>query len=56
MDSQLYKTTLLGLYQLSLLLGIALFPVAIVTERFGIRLPIDRVVGRLGAAYERASA
>jgi hypothetical protein len=47
------RATLLVLYQLTLLAGILLMPVALVTERFGLRLPIDRAVRRLGNAYER---
>jgi hypothetical protein len=50
-----YRFTLFALYQFSLLLGIALLPVAIVARRAGIDLPIHRVVSRLGAAYERAA-
>lgn len=56
MESQLYKTTVLALYQLSLLLGIVLFPVAMLVERIGLRLPVERLVTRLGAAYERVDA
>ncbi len=56
MASRLYRTTLFALYQLSLLAGILLLPLAILTRKVGVRLPIDRVVSRLGAAYDRASA
>jgi hypothetical protein len=56
MDVRLYSAAVLALYQLTLLLGIVLLPVAMVTERLGLRLPIDRVVTELGSAYERASA
>lgn len=55
MESQLYKTTVLALYQCSLLLGILLFPVAMVAERLGVRLPVERLVTRLNEAYEQAS-
>lgn len=48
-----YRATLLALYQLTLLAGIALMPVALLTERFGLRLPIHRAVKRLGDAYEQ---
>ena len=55
MASRPYRFTLFVLYQLSLLLGIALLPVAIVARRAGFQLPIHRVVTRLGSAYERAT-
>lgn len=48
-----YRAMLLALYQLTLLAGIALMPVALMTERLGFRLPIHRVVRRLGDAYEQ---
>ncbi len=56
MEVRLYSAALLALYQLTLLLGIVLLPVAMVTERLGLRLPVDRLVTELGSAYERASA
>ncbi|MFC7077155.1 MULTISPECIES: hypothetical protein [Haloarcula] len=56
MDVRLYSAAVLALYQLTLLLGIALLPVAMVTERVGLRLPIDRLVTQLNSAYDRASA
>ncbi|WP_424019026.1 hypothetical protein ACOZ4N_06025 [Halorientalis pallida] len=56
METRLHSGLLFALYQLSLMLGIALMPVAFVTSRFGVNLPIHRMVDRLGAAYERTSA
>lgn len=50
---RIYHATLLALYQLTLLAGIALMPLALLTERLGIRLPIHRAVQRLGDAYEQ---
>jgi len=50
---RIYSATLLVLYQLTLLTGIMLMPVALVTERFGLRLPVHRAVRRLGNAYEQ---
>jgi hypothetical protein len=50
---RLYRATLFALYQLTLLVGIALLPVALLTERAGIRLPIERAVLGLKGAYER---
>jgi hypothetical protein len=51
---RIYRATLLVLYQLTLVAGIALMPVAMITDKLGIRLPIHRVVRRLGSAYEQA--
>jgi hypothetical protein len=56
MVARLYTATLFALYQLTLLLGIMLLPVAMVTERFGFRLPMDRAVSELNKAYDQASA
>ena len=50
-----YRTSLLALYQIALLVGIALMPLALVTQRFGIRLPLDRPILRLKDAYERTT-
>ncbi len=56
MVARLYTATLFALYQLTLLLGIVLLPVAMLTERFGLRLPMDRAVSGLNEAYDQASA
>lgn len=55
MAQRLYRATLLVLYQLSIALGIALLPIALLTRRVGLPIPIHRVVQRLGAAYEKAA-
>lgn len=55
MESRLYNATLLALYQLSVLMGIVLLPVALVASRAGVVLPIHRVIDRLGNAYENAT-
>jgi hypothetical protein len=54
MESRLYTAALFALYQLTLLAGIVLLPVAMVTQRMGVRLPIDRVVTTLNDAYEQS--
>jgi len=56
MEVRLHTAALLALYQVALLLGIALLPVAMLTERLGVPLPMDRVISGLGDAYDRASA
>ncbi|MFB6083673.1 MAG: hypothetical protein ABEJ94_05460 [Halorientalis sp.] len=53
MKTRLHSGLLFVLYQLTLVLGIALMPVALVTSRLGFTLPVHRMVDRLGAAYER---
>jgi hypothetical protein len=46
------RATVFVLYQLSLLAGIALLPVALLMRRVGVSLPVHRVVDRLETAYE----
>lgn len=55
MAKSLYRVLVLALYQFSIVLGIALLPVALVANRVGISLPIGRLVDRLDTAYERMS-
>ena len=52
MESRLHRITLFALYQLTVLVGIAMLPVALVARRAGIALPIHRMIERLDAAYE----
>lgn len=47
-----YRLTLLALYQTAVALGILLLPVALLTRRVGVHLPIGRAVETLGEAYE----
>jgi len=49
------RTTLLVLYQLSILFGILMFPLALAARHAGIPLPMHRVIERLGTAYETAT-
>lgn len=55
MESRLHRITLFALYQLSVLIGIALLPIALVARRAGIALPIHRAIDRLGNAYEHTT-
>jgi len=48
--------TLFTLYQLTIALGIALLPVALLTRRFGFTLPLDRLVEATERAYELVEA
>lgn len=47
--------TLFTLYQLTIALGIAMLPVALITNRFGFTLPIHRLVDATGRAYEASA-
>jgi hypothetical protein len=49
-----YRASVFALYQLSLVAGIALLPLALAAEQVGVHVPIGRVVDRLGDAYDRA--
>ncbi len=55
MKARLRRTILFAAYQTALLLGIVTFPLALLTERAGLSLPIGRLVDRLGEAHERAT-
>jgi len=52
MEARLRRTSLFALYQTSIVLGIALLPVAILARQVGIRLPVGELIDRLGSAYE----
>jgi hypothetical protein len=52
---RIHRVTVFALYQLTLLVGIALLPVAMVARRAGVVLPVHRPVERLRHAYEHAS-
>jgi len=49
------RLIVLTLYQLSLVIGIVMFPLAVLTRKAGVPLPFHRVVSRLGEAYERTN-
>ena len=55
MIERLHATALLACYQATIALGIALLPVALVAQRAGVTLPIDRLVQRTGDAYTHVS-
>lgn len=54
MTERLTRPVLFGAYQLSLLLGIVLLPVALVAGRLGVTLPIHRLINALSRAYDRS--
>ena len=55
MEARLRRTSLFALYQTSIVLGIALLPVALLARRVGVQLPVGELVDRLGTAYEAAA-
>lgn len=54
MIATLHRALLFALYQLTVVTGIALLPLAVAMRRVGISLPIGRLVDAVGAAYEHA--
>ncbi|GAB7012350.1 hypothetical protein [Halolamina salina] len=52
MSRTIRRVALFALYQLTVLLGIALLPVALFTRRLGVPLPLGRAVDGTKAAYE----
>lgn len=48
--------TLFTLYQLTIALGIAMLPLALLTRRFGFTLPVHRLVDATEQAYEQTAA
>jgi hypothetical protein len=56
MQARLRRTSLFALYQTSIVLGIALLPVAILARRAGIQVPLGDLIDRLGDAYEATGA
>lgn len=55
MTASLYRACVFALYPISIVLGIALLPVALVANRAGVPLPIGRLIDRLDSAYERTA-
>jgi hypothetical protein len=53
---RIYRALVLAMYQLTLLMGILLLPVAVVTRRLGLRIPVDRAIERLNEAYETSTS
>jgi len=52
MKSRATRALLFALYQLSIIAGIALLPLSVLTTRLGLTLPAGRVVSTLGDTYE----
>ena len=56
MRTTMQRALVFVLYQLSLLVGIALLPVALAMRRVGVTLPVHRVVDKLESTYEHTKA
>ena len=52
---RLHRATLLVLYQLTLIAGIVMLPLALLTRRAGVELPIDSAVLGLKEKYEQTA-
>lgn len=55
MSRTIRRVTLLAIYQLTVLLGITLLPIALVTRQLGVPLPLGRAVDSAKTAYEAAA-
>lgn len=51
-----HRIGVFALYQFAVVLGILLFPVALLAQRFGVRFPLGRLVERLGTAYDNVGS
>lgn len=56
MRTRLQRTLVFVLYQISLLAGITLLPVALLVRQVGLTLPVHRVVDRLESTYEHTKS
>jgi hypothetical protein len=52
---RLQRTAMLALYQVVVMAGIAMLPIALLARRVGLRLPVDRMVEAAGTAYDEAA-
>jgi hypothetical protein len=55
MRTHIHRATVFMLYQLSLLTGIVMLPMALAMRKAGVELPLHRVIERVGTAYEHAT-
>jgi hypothetical protein len=55
MTSRIRATALFAAYQLTVVVGILLLPVAILARQAGLRLPLDRVLTSLEEAHTEAT-
>lgn len=55
MTGPTYRLTLFALYQIALVLGIAMLPLALAARQVGLSLPFGRVVRSLERSYDAAT-
>ena len=55
MNDTALRATTLALHQLTVVLGIALLPLALLAQRLGVHLPFQRAIETTERAYRRAS-
>jgi len=56
MELNLSRAVTLAAYQLALVVGIALFPIAVLANKVGVSLPIHRLLAWLDGVYERVDS
>ena len=49
------RLTVFAMYQLTVLFGILLLPVAIVARRLGVQLPVGELIDRMDSAYDQTA-
>lgn len=54
MIASLHRAFLFALYQVTVVTGIALLPLAVAAKRVGVSLPVGRAIDAVGTAYEHA--
>ncbi len=54
MIDRLRRNTLFALYQVTLVVGIAMLPLAVALGRLGVTLPMHRLVATVGGALDAA--
>lgn len=55
MIERLQSIVVFALYQLSIAVGIAMLPVALLARRLGLRVPLNRVLDGIEGVYEETA-
>lgn len=55
MYESLQRLTVFAAYQLTVVVGLAMLPLAVLARRAGVTLPLGRLVERMDEAYEQVS-
>lgn len=56
MKSRVYHASLFALYQLCIVIGIAVMPLAIAARQAGVTLPVHRLLESVEEAYEASQS